>query len=149
MYWLSTLTASSSYWGHVLPAVFTTSFGLGLAAVTLTLTAVHRVAEQQTGVASALVNMAQQVGAAFGLAIFTTIATTVTNKQLPEAVSALQNGLANKNKGIVIQAAEALNYGYTAAYFAGAVLLLIAAVVVLLMITTKHTQSAAKPEAVV
>jgi predicted MFS family arabinose efflux permease len=73
MYWLSTLTVASSYAAHVMPAVFVTSFGLGLSFVPMTLTAVHGVAEERAGVASALVNMAQQVGAALGLAVFTTI----------------------------------------------------------------------------
>jgi MFS family permease len=144
LYWLSTLTTSSSFAFHVLPGVFITTLGLGLAAVTLTLTAVHRVAEQQTGVASALVNMAQQVGAALGVSIFTTVATSVANEQLPDAVKVLQNGLANNDKGIVAKASEALSNGYTSAYFSGGILLLIATVVVLIMITTKHTQSATK-----
>jgi predicted MFS family arabinose efflux permease len=149
MYWLSTLTTSSSFAGHVLPAVFITTFGLGIAAVTLTLTAVHRVAEQQTGVASALVNMAQQIGAALGLSLFTIVATSVAKAQVPEAVKVLQNGLANNDNGIMAKASEALSNGYTSAFFAGGILLLIAAVVVLMMITTKHTQSATKTEAVV
>jgi EmrB/QacA subfamily drug resistance transporter len=149
MYWLSTLSTSSSFAGHILPAVFITTFGLGIAAVTLTLTAVHRVAEQQTGVASAVVNMAQQIGAALGLSLFTTVATSVANEQVSEAVKVLQNGLANNNKGLVAKASEALSNGYTSAYFGGGILLLIAAVVVLIMITTKHTQSAKKTEVAV
>jgi EmrB/QacA subfamily drug resistance transporter len=146
MYWLSTLSTSSSFATHVLPAVFITTLGLGVAAVTLTLTAVHRVAEQQTGVASALVNMAQQVGSALGISIFTTVATSVANEQLPDAVKVLQKGLENNDKGIVAKASEALSNGYTSAYFAGGILLLIAAVVVLVMITTKHRQSETKTE---
>jgi hypothetical protein len=47
MFWLSRLTVNSSYAMHVLPAIFLTSFGQGLAAVTLTLTAVHGVAEER------------------------------------------------------------------------------------------------------
>jgi predicted MFS family arabinose efflux permease len=53
MYWLSILSTSSSF-AVIYYAVFITTFGLGIAAVTLTLTAVHRVAEHQTGVASAI-----------------------------------------------------------------------------------------------
>jgi EmrB/QacA subfamily drug resistance transporter len=149
MYWLSTLTTDSSFAGHILPAVFITTFGLGIAAVTLTLTAVHRVAEQQTGVASAFVNMAQQIGAALGLSLFTTVATSVANTQVPEAAKVLQIGLANNDKGIVAKASEALSNGYTSAYFAGGILLFIAVVVVLIMITTKHTQIGTKTEVAV
>ena len=67
MLWLSALAVNSSYAAHIMPALFLTSFGLGMTAVTMTLTAVHGVAEDRAGVASALVNMAQQIGAALGL----------------------------------------------------------------------------------
>jgi hypothetical protein len=61
MHWLSTSTVSSSFATHVLPAVFVSSFGLGVAAIAVTLTAAHRVAEQQAGIAAALVNMANKL----------------------------------------------------------------------------------------
>jgi predicted MFS family arabinose efflux permease len=53
MLWLSALAVDSSYAAYVMPALFVTSFGLGMAAVTMTLTAVHGVAEDRAGVASA------------------------------------------------------------------------------------------------
>jgi hypothetical protein len=59
--------------------------------------------------------MAQQIGAALGLSLFTTVATSVANEQVPEAVNVLQNGLANNDKGIVAKASEALSNGYTSA----------------------------------
>ncbi len=54
-----------------------------------TLTAVHDVGEQRVGVASALVNMAQQVGAALELAVFTTISISASNGRLAGAAAAL------------------------------------------------------------
>jgi EmrB/QacA subfamily drug resistance transporter len=125
MYWLSTLTGESSYAWHIMPALFITSFGLGLSFVPMTLTAVHNVAEDGAGVASALVNMAQQIGAALGLAVFTTISLTAASSM-----------------GGAATAGEALTYGYTTAFFAGAVILLAAAVTVVLSVNTKHTQGA-------
>lgn len=47
MFWLSTMTVDSSCAVHVMPALFLTSFGLGLAFVPLTLTTVPRVAEDR------------------------------------------------------------------------------------------------------
>ena len=76
MAWLSALDPNSSYLAHVMPAVFLTSLGLGMSAVSMTLTAVHGVADEWTGVASAVVNMSQQIGAALGLAVLTTVAAT-------------------------------------------------------------------------
>jgi hypothetical protein len=140
MYWLSTLTADSSYVGHVLPALFVTYFGLGMGFIPMTLTAVHGVAEDQTGVASALLNTAQQIGAALGLAVLATISTSAANGKLPEAARALQQGLAADDKAVVATASEALTYGYTTAFLAGAGLLLVAAVVAAATVNTRRTQ---------
>ena len=52
------------------------SFGLGLVFVPLALVALHNVAEQDSGVASSLLNTAQQVGGAIGLALLGTVAWT-------------------------------------------------------------------------
>jgi EmrB/QacA subfamily drug resistance transporter len=142
MFWLSTLTAQASYALHVLPAVFLTSLGLGVAAVAMTLTAVHEVAEERAGVASALVNMAQQIGAALGLAVFTTISLAAADGRLPGAAQLLQGSDAARDPTALARASEALAHGYTTAFLAGAGLLLAAAVIVLAAITTKRTQNA-------
>jgi hypothetical protein len=52
------------------------SVGLGLVFVPLSLVALHNVAEQDSGVASSLLNAAQQVGGAIGLAVLGTVAWT-------------------------------------------------------------------------
>jgi hypothetical protein len=142
--WLSTLTEDSSYAAHVMPALFLTSFGLGLAFVPLTLTAVHRVAEDRAGVASALVNMAQQIGAALGLAVLTTVSTAAADEKLPDAAQVLQQGMAGDDAGAVRRAAEALAHGYTTGFLAGAGLLLAAAVLVAVTVTTRGTQRTAE-----
>jgi hypothetical protein len=128
-----------------MPAVFITSFGLGLSFVPMTLTAVHGVAEERAGVASALVNMAQQVGAALGLAVFTTISISAADRRLPGAAAGLQEGSTGTGTGIVAEAAKALTHGYTTAFLAGAGMLLVAAVVATAAVTTRRTQGAAVP----
>jgi EmrB/QacA subfamily drug resistance transporter len=148
MFWLSTLTVDSSYAAHVMPALFHTSFGLGLAFVPLTLTAVHRVAEDRAGVASALVNMAQQIGVALGLAVLTTVSTTAADEQLPDAARVLQQGLAGADTGAVARAGEALAEGYTTGFLAGAGLLLAAAVLIAVSVTTGGTQRTAETQTV-
>ena len=143
MAWLSMVTVESSYAMHILPALFITSLGLGMGAVTMTLTAVHGVAEEQAGVASALVNMAQQIGAALGLAVLTTISVSVANARLPGATTVLQEGLAGNDMGVMATAGEALTYGYTTAFLAGAGMLLVAAAVLIAAVTTRRTQGGA------
>jgi EmrB/QacA subfamily drug resistance transporter len=115
MFWLSTLEASSGYWTHLMTPIFLTSAGLGLAFVPMTLVVVHNVADTDTGVASALLNTAQQIGAALGLAVLTTVAATATADQRPDTAEALANG-------------------YGTAYLAGSAALLAAALLVALLV---------------
>jgi EmrB/QacA subfamily drug resistance transporter len=147
MFWLSTLTATSSYGVHVLPAVFLATFGLGLSFVPLTLTAVHGVTDERAGVASALVNMAQQVGAALGLAVFTTVSLTAAEGRLPGAAKALRDGLGANDPGALARASEALSHGYTTAFLVGAGMLLVAAVIACVAVNTRRTQGAAAGDA--
>jgi EmrB/QacA subfamily drug resistance transporter len=80
MFWFSRLTEHAGYASHLLGPQLVSSFGLGLVFVPLALVALHNVAEQDTGVASSLLNTAQQVGGAIGLALLGTVAwTTVAN----------------------------------------------------------------------
>jgi hypothetical protein len=142
MYWLSTLTAGSSYAGHVLPALFVTYFGLGMGFMPMTLTAVHGVAEERAGVASALLNTAQQIGAALGVAALSTVSTSAADGRMPGAARALLEGLAAGDRGAVATASEALTHGYTTGFLAGAGMLLAAAVVAIAAVNTRRTQNA-------
>ena len=76
MFWFSRLTEHAGYASHLLGPQLVSSFGLGLVFVPLALVALHNVAEQDSGVASSLLNTAQQVGGAIGLALLGTIAWT-------------------------------------------------------------------------
>ena len=76
MFWFSRLTEHASYLGQLLGPQLVSSLGLGLVFVPLALVALHNVAEQDSGVASSLLNTAQQVGGAIGLALLGTVAWT-------------------------------------------------------------------------
>jgi predicted MFS family arabinose efflux permease len=78
MFWFSLLTEHADYAGQLLGPMLVSSFGLGLVFVPLALVALHNVAEQDSGVASSLLNAAQQVGGAIGLALLGTVAWTTT-----------------------------------------------------------------------
>ncbi len=77
LYWLSRISEHGSYAGAVLGPMLVTAFGLGLLFVPLTLVAMSRVADQESGVASSLRNTGQQVGGSIGLAVLGTVAWTV------------------------------------------------------------------------
>ena len=77
MYWLSRISEHSSYAGAVLGPMLLISAGLGLLFVPVTLVAMSRVADQESGVAASLRNTGQQVGGSIGLAVLGTVAWTV------------------------------------------------------------------------
>jgi predicted MFS family arabinose efflux permease len=148
--WLSALEPDASYWSDVMVPFLIASAGLGLAFFPMTLTVVHGVEEREVGVASAVMNTAQQVGAALGLAVLTTVSTTVAANLLPDAATSLHRGYEQRNSDLVGQAVDALSNGYTTAFVAEAVLLAIAALVVGVTVTTRtrqHTEDREPAEA--
>ncbi|KPI08000.1 drug resistance transporter, EmrB/QacA subfamily [Actinobacteria bacterium OK074] len=117
-FWFATLSPDSSYAGHLMPAMFVTALGLGMSFVPMTLGAVSGVDHLDTGVASALLNTAQQIGGALGLAVLSTISTSAADDRLPGAAAALYRGLATRDSALVARAGDALTHGYTTAFVA-------------------------------
>ncbi|MFK0113362.1 MFS transporter [Streptomyces sp. NPDC091217] len=122
MLWLSTLDPGSSYVTQLMPAMFVTAVGLGLSFVPMTLGAVRGVPVQDSGIASALLNTAQQIGGALGLAALSTIATTEANDRVPRAADTFYKALMTKDFALAGRAAQALTHGYTTAFTVAAVL---------------------------
>jgi EmrB/QacA subfamily drug resistance transporter len=143
--WLSALDPGATYWSDLMVPFFIASAGLGLAFFPMTLTVVHGVDDRETGVASAVMNTAQQVGAAIGLAVLTTVATTTAADRLPNAATELNAAAAGDDADLVALAAYALSHGYATAFIAQAALLAVAALVVAVMVTTRTRQHTAQP----
>ncbi len=76
--WLSTVDADSSYPAFLLPGILAMAVGLGLLFVPLTTVAVARIAGTDAGLASALLNVGQQVGGAIGLSVLATVSTSAS-----------------------------------------------------------------------
>jgi EmrB/QacA subfamily drug resistance transporter len=112
MAWFSVLTPESNLFAALLPAQLVVSVGLGLTFVTATVIGVRGVAQEDTGIASGLLNTSQQVGGAVGLAVLATIASTVT-----------------LNAGQGTPTADALTNGYTVGFMVGGAFYLAALVV--------------------
>ena len=74
--WLSTVNAGSSYLGTLLPGMLVLAFAMGFLFVPLTTVAVSKVADTDAGLASALLNVGQQVGGAIGLSVLATVFAT-------------------------------------------------------------------------
>jgi EmrB/QacA subfamily drug resistance transporter len=89
MFWLSRITEHSHYASGLLGPMILTAIGLGLIFVPLSLVALTRVANNDAGVASSLLNTGQQVGGALGLAVLGTVAwSAVANSLRSQAAAA-------------------------------------------------------------
>jgi EmrB/QacA subfamily drug resistance transporter len=79
LYWFSKVPATGgTFAGDVLGPSLLAAVGLGLSFVPVTIAAVTGTRPQEAGLASGLVNTAQQVGGALGLAILATVANSRT-----------------------------------------------------------------------
>ena len=87
MYYLSRIPLNGSYVRDLLPGLLGMSIGLGAVFVGVTTAANSGVAETEAGLAAGLLNTAQQLGAALGLAVFSAIATARTHHLLAAQAS--------------------------------------------------------------
>jgi hypothetical protein len=80
--WFAQLPVQGAYLTDLLGPSLLIALGLGLAFVPITILSVTGVKDREYGLASGLVNTAQQIGGALGLASLATIATSRTNHLL-------------------------------------------------------------------
>ncbi|GAA3933588.1 MFS transporter [Streptomyces gulbargensis] len=96
--WLTLTDVHSTYAGSILGPMLVFSLGMGMMFVSLTLMALSNVAPDESGAASGLLNVTQQVGGSLGLSILVTVFGTVSrseaDKQVPAFLS--QAGPAEK-----------------------------------------------------
>jgi len=78
---------SDGYLDGVLPALLTTAPGVGLIFVAVTVAATMGVAEHQSGLASGLVNMTQQLGTAIGIAVLVALSSSRTADALRDGTT--------------------------------------------------------------
>jgi EmrB/QacA subfamily drug resistance transporter len=135
MAWISRISETSGYLGGVLGPMLLFGVGVGVPFVTLTLIALSGVAPRDSGAASSLVNVGQQVGGALGLAILVTVFGSATR-------SAAQHPLAGV--GAELQAHAIMAHGVSTAFTASAVF---AACALLVALTAIRTRPAASPSA--
>ncbi len=86
LYWVSHLTPTSSYLSAIFAPMLIMALGLGAIFVPMSLTVVSGVRSEETGLASALLNVSQQIGGSLGLAILVSVATSVTTDQIQHGV---------------------------------------------------------------
>ncbi|WP_037858947.1 MFS transporter [Streptomyces sp. NRRL S-340] len=127
---LLALQADSPFSPVLLLAQIGLGLGLGTALNPATSLSNHGVSEEESGVASAMINVSQQVGGSIGTALLNTLATSATATYLVAHTAAPR--------------AEALIHGYRIAYGWAAGSLFVAAVVSLLLVDIAGPRAAAR-----
>ncbi len=140
--------ADVNYWTHIFPYIIMMAVGMGLVFVPLTLTAVHHVRAEDSGIGSGVLNTMQQVGGAIGLATLSTVALHFTNKQSSDVAGPMADAL-GANGGQVdpgfLQAAifsSSFPEGATHAFLAASILMLAASAVIWIFLDVKHDELA-------
>ena len=147
---------TGTYVADILPYIVLMAFGMGLTFVPVTLTAVHHLRSEDSGIGSGVLNTAQQVGGALGLAVLATVATqTFTNRgaELAEA-GAAAGGQAPPPEVLAemerIAGLQIFTEGSTQAFLVGSILMLAASLVIWIFLDVKHEELATDgPEGVV
>ena len=143
MYWFSRLGVHGTYAGGLLGPMLVTAAGLGLLFVPLSLVALSRVRDQDSGLASSLLNAGQVVGGAIGLAALGTVAwTAVADSIRSQAAATAQAGAGHQTLATAhAQAAiyhNALASGITRGFLAASGIALAAFVIAAIAIRVRR-----------
>ena len=132
--WFSQVDVNGSYLGDILFPSLIAAVGLGFAFVPMTIAAVSGVEAHEAGLASGLINTAQQVGGALGLAILASIANSRTDSVMETARGA-QSALPG-----------ALTEGFQVAFIVGAGFAILGAILASTLISSgesrRHAEAA-------
>jgi EmrB/QacA subfamily drug resistance transporter len=123
----------ADYVTDIMPFIIVMALGMGLVFVPLTLTAVHHLKAEDSGIGSGVLNTMQQVGGALGLAILSTVATQITTDRGAELGQAAADPTV---------AGQIFTEGATNAFFVGSLMMLAASAVVWIFLNVKHTELA-------
>ncbi|MEA2380387.1 MAG: hypothetical protein QOH72_358 [Solirubrobacteraceae bacterium] len=127
--WFAQVSPTGGYVSDVLFPSLVTAWGLGLAFVPVTIAAVTGTRPDEAGLASGLINTAQQVGGALGLAILAAVANGRTANVLASGVRS---------------PAVALTEGFQDAFLVGAGFAVLATILAAVMISSRDSREHAE-----
>jgi predicted MFS family arabinose efflux permease len=142
---------TGSYLTDLLPYILLMSFGMGMTFVPLTLTAVHHLRAEDSGIGSGVLNTMQQVGGALGLSLLGTVATQTINDRVDVLQSAAQKAAAAGGPALsqaqqqaaqVVASHQVFTEGATAAFLLAAGLMVIASLVTWIFLNVRHKELA-------
>ncbi|WP_193605126.1 MFS transporter [Nocardioides dongkuii] len=131
-----------SYWASIFPFIVLMAVGMGMVFVPLTLTAVHHLRPEDSGIGSGVLNTMQQVGGALGLAILSTVSLQAADGTKTDLVRDLTA------QGVPAADAAGLAFlgsfteGATAAFLVGAGLIALGSLATWLFLDVKHEELA-------
>jgi len=143
-----TQNIQASYVTDILPGIILMSLGMGLTFVPVTLTAVHHVRAEDSGIGSGVLNTMQQVGGALGLATLSTVASHVfstTGDRISAATAAAGGPAPDPSTLDAIQRIVGLQIfanGAADAFLVGSVMALASSLVIWLFLDVKHDELA-------
>jgi EmrB/QacA subfamily drug resistance transporter len=143
LFWLSRISEDGSYLGDVLGPMLVLAIGLGLLFVPLTLVAMARVRDEESGVAASLRNTGQQVGGSIGLAVLGTVAWTVVANSVRDQTAqaaASQTGQSGQPSRSALTAiySHALATGFSRAFVVAAVIMVLGLVIAIVAIRVRR-----------
>jgi hypothetical protein len=157
-----TAGAGLNYWTSIFPFIVLMAIGMGLTFVPLTLTAVHHVRAEDSGIGSGVLNTMQQVGGALGLATLSTVSLHFAGNRGDEIGPSLMRALTEQGldpsaavPGSSMTVGEYAGFqatfteGASSAFLIGSLMMLTASLIVWTFLDVKHTELATDgPEAV-
>jgi len=138
MAWLSRISPDSTYVSGVLGPMLLLGTGMGVAFVPLTMASLAGVRPQDSGAASSMVNVTQQVGGSLGLAILVTAFATATRNAIRHPAAHITS-LAQAPQQVIV-------HGMASAFTLAAVFDVLALLIVLLVIRDRAPQPAGVPQ---
>jgi len=134
MTWLSRISPTAGYVSGVLGPMLLLGAGMGVAFVPLTMASLAGVRPQDSGAASSMVNVTQQVGGSLGLAILVTAFATATRNAIGPP-SARLTSLAQAHQQVIV-------HGMATAFTLAAVFDVLALLIVLVVIRDRAPEPA-------
>ncbi|MFE2998812.1 MFS transporter [Nocardia sp. NPDC059246] len=132
--YLAQLRVGYPYWAAVLPAEIVIALGMAQIFVAMQATALYAIDDRDAGVASGLLNAAQQIGASIGTALLTTIAVQVSTRY------------ARNHPPTPDLPARAAIHSYDVGFYWGAGFFVLAAIVVAITIRVRKLDPVTDPD---
>jgi EmrB/QacA subfamily drug resistance transporter len=136
MAWLSQVTPETTYWSGVFGPMVLLGAGMGVVFVPLTTASLAGVAPQDSGAASSMVNVMQQLGGSVGLAVLVAVFGTATRDSLAHPVAGLSAAAFHQH---------VLSHGMSTAFLLAAIFDMAALIVIATLLRERRPKVPSSP----